>query len=1026
MQKKKLTPLQIVGHILHTGILAVLAVVMAVLLFAANVILPSYARMINAMLGYKKSWDNSKVQTEGLDLDYNTADYTADTIGDAEKDLTDRIDNEGVVLLKNDGALPLAEDTTVSLFSANSKQNVGAGLMGGGSPLNTALTERGLNVNETLWNFYTQGAGAGYGLASGSIGYGDAEDFRINECPLSVMQGESGLLDSVQGTTPVYILKRVAGEGRDMPHSMYNHAASEEDKVRSYLEPDSTEREILQYLNDNYDNTVLIVNSNAALELDWLADYPNIKSVLYAPTIGAAMADVLTGKVSPSGRTVDTFAADASASPAAQNFGDYAYYDENGSITKYNYVTYEEGIYVGYRYYETRYEDVVLDQGNAGDYDYAGEVVYPFGYGLSYTTFDWSDFKADWSGDTCTAQVTVTNTGDMAGKDVVELYVQSPYTDYDKANGVEKPAVELVGYGKTSELAPGASETVSVTFTKDQLKAYDASGAKTYILDAGDYYITAAKNAHDAINNVLAAKGKTVADGMTADGDAAFATVYTPANTETDTTTYAVDSRTGAAVTNQLDAAKGDAGYLTRSDWAGTFPKPDGEPSDVISTWGNEINGTDADGKPASYQYKKTAGAELVAQLDSTDSGNPTVGDTYEDEIVYGADNGLSLIDLRGKSYDDPMWNDLLDQLTADDYYNIITCSGYGVPAINSVGKPFVIDADTASGLIYGGTGTMFPNMMTLAQTWNQDLAQEYGTMIGNEAVIGGCDGWYAPSMNIHRTPFSGRNGEYYSEDPFLSGTVASKEVYGAATKGLYAYIKHFAFNDQENHRGDRDGQYGAATWLNEQSAREIYLKPFEMCMKLDDVTLNYVEKQADGSYKNATTTIPAALGVMTAFNRVGATWTGGSYALITGILRTEWGFNGAVITDNANTGVFMGGQQMIEAGGDMKLTYVKNSARWDDFDKDNAETYHYAREALHHVLYTTANTKAMNGAMPGSIYKDGPQVSTTVRTVVNILCTLLLILLAYRVFRVWKPSKRKLAKMEAKAAKKAAKKANT
>ena len=333
MQKKKLTPLQIVGHILHTGILAVLAVVMAVLLFAANVILPSYARMINAMLGYKKSWDNSKVQTEGLNLDYNTADYTADTIGDAEKDLTDRINNEGVVLLKNDGALPLAEDTTVSLFSANSKQNVGAGLMGGGSPLNTALTERGLNVNETLWNFYTQGAGAGYGLASGSIGFGDAEDFRINECPLSVMQGESGLLDSVQGTTPVYILKRVAGEGRDMPRSMYNHAASEEDKVRSYLEPDSTEREILQYLNDNYDNTVLIVNSNAALELDWLADYPNIKSVLYAPTIGASMADILTGKVSPSGRTVDTFAADASASPAAQNFGDYAYYDENGNIT---------------------------------------------------------------------------------------------------------------------------------------------------------------------------------------------------------------------------------------------------------------------------------------------------------------------------------------------------------------------------------------------------------------------------------------------------------------------------------------------------------------------------------------------------------------------------------------------------------------------------------------------------------------------------------------------------------------------
>ena len=336
MQKKKLTPLQIVGHVLHTAILGVLAVVMAVLLFAANVILPGYARMVNAMLGYKKSWDNSKVQTDGLNLDYNTSDYTADNIGAAEADLTDRINSEGVVLLKNDGGLPLAEGTTVSLFSANSNQNAGAGLMGGGTPLNTALASHGLNVNETLWNFYSAGAGAGYGLASGSISFGDAEDFRINECPLSVLQGESGLLDSVQGTTPVYVLKRVAGEGRDMPRSMYNHADTQEDKVRSYLEPDTTEREILQYLNDNYDNTVLIINSNAALELDWLADYPNIKSVLYAPTIGASMADILTGKVSPSGRTVDTFAADASASPAAQNFGDYAYYDENGNITKYN------------------------------------------------------------------------------------------------------------------------------------------------------------------------------------------------------------------------------------------------------------------------------------------------------------------------------------------------------------------------------------------------------------------------------------------------------------------------------------------------------------------------------------------------------------------------------------------------------------------------------------------------------------------------------------------------------------------
>ena len=302
----------------------------------------------------------------------------------------------------------------------------------------------------------------------------------------------------------------------------------------------------------------------------------------------------------------------------------------------------------------------------------------------------------------------------------------------------------------------------------------------------------------------------------------------------------------------------------------------------------------------------------------------------------------------------------------------------------------------------------------------NRYLVEKVGIAVAEEMEEFHIDLWLAPGLNIQRNPLCGRNFEYYSEDPFLSGTVASKEVYGAATKGLYAYIKHFAFNDQENHRGDREGQYGAATWLNEQSAREIYLKPFEMCMKLDDITLNYVEKQADGSYQNAETTIPAAMGVMTAFNRIGATWTGGSYALITGILRTEWGFNGAVITDNANTGVFMLGQQMIEAGADMKLTYDTSAARWDNYDANDPETYHYAREALHHVLYTTANTKAMNHAMPGSVYKDGPQIATVVRTVVNILCTLLLVFFAYRIFRVWKPSKRKLAKLEAKAAAKA------
>jgi len=1019
MQKKKLTPWQVAGHILHTTILSILAILMAAILVLANTLLPTYGRMLNEIIGYKQSW---KTPAEGnnLDLEYSKADYSsADEIKAAQQKLNEQIVGEGTVMLKGDTEhLPYAAGTKFSLFSHSSVDYLVGGYMGSGVSLKSALESRGFTVNDALWNFYSTGNGKTYTRGTGSINFGAAEDFRLNECPIDVITGEAGLTDTFADTTAVFVLSRVVGEGRDMPRSMYNHTDILEDKPKSYLEPDSVELGIIDYLNKNFKDVVVLINSPSVMETGWVENYENIHTVLYTGLPGSyglnAVADILAGNVNPSGHLVDTAAYDAFSSPAAQNYGSYYYFDEEGNITPYTYLNYAEGIYVGYKYYETRYEDAVMKSGNAGDYDYRKTVQYPFGYGLSLTTFDWKDYTATWSGDTCTVSVTVTNTGDVAGKEVVQVYAQSPYTEYDKENGVEKASVELVGYAKTSILEPGASETVTATFDKEQLKSYDANKAKTYILDAGDYYITAAEDAHKAVNNILAAKGYTVADGMTEDGNADLTAVYT--QPKFDAATYAVDTKTDTEITNRFDAARGDFTLLTRSDWTGTFPKPDGEPSDVISTWGNEINGTDADGNPASYQYKKTADAALVAQLDSADSGNPTVGDTYSDTITYGAKNGLSLIDLRGKSYDDPMWNDLLDQLTAEDYYNIITCSGYGVPAIDSVGKPFVIDADTASGLIYGGTGAMFPNMMTLAQTWNQDLALEYGTMIGNEAVIGGCDGWYAPSMNIHRTPFSGRNGEYYSEDPFLSGTVASKEVYGAATKGLYAYIKHFAFNDQENHRGDREGQYGAATWLNEQSAREIYLKPFEMCMKLDDITLNYVEKQADGSYQNAETTIPAAMGVMTAFNRIGATWTGGSYALITGILRTEWGFNGAVITDNANTGVFMLGQQMIEAGADMKLTYDTSAARWDNYDANDPETYHYAREALHHVLYTTANTKAMNHAMPGSVYKDGPQIVTVVRTVVNVLCTLLLVFFAYRIFRVWKPSKRKLAKLEAKA----------
>ena len=952
---------------------AVLAVALVAVVVAANTVLPKFNQIINSYFGVEQSWDNSDANTDGLDLTYNKADYDRGSIAEAEKTLDKEISGEGYVLLKNDGSLPLSQGTTLSFVSGNSRDfgvkaksmlETTLGIEGGSTDaLTPAMEQAGFSVNKTLTDFYANGKGKDYVMGPGSVSYGDDEDFSINECPLSVMR-DAGVLDSMENTTPVFVLKRVAGEGRDMPRSMYNHAASAEDKAKSYLEPDSTELEILQYLNDNFDNTVLVVNSNAAVELDWLADFPNIKSVLIVPTTGTygaeSLANILSGAVNPSGRTVDTYAADASASPAAQNFGDYQYLDESGNLTKYNYVSYEEGIYVGYRYYETRYEDAVLGQGNAGDFNYDSEVCYPFGYGLSYTTFDWSGFATSWSGKTCTATVTVTNTGDVAGKDVVELYAQSPYTDYDRANGVEKPAVELVAFAKTKLLEPGESQTVTVTFDESQLAAYDRNAARTWVLDAGTYYVTTAHNAHDAANNVLAAKGASVA------GNKSLADTYVPANTDVDVTTYANDSLTGEAVTNHLDDAAGDVTYLTRADWEGTFPMHDGEPTSQVSTWGNEINGEDG----VSYTYGKVASADLLAKLDSTDSGNPDVK-AWEGDLTYGADNGLSLIDLRGLDYTDPLWDKLLDQLTPEDYNLMIARAGYGTDYVASVDKPAGTDADSTSGWSWGGTGMTFCNPMTVAQTWNQELAYRLGNMIGNESLLGGATGWYAPAMNIHRTPYSGRNGEYFSEDSFLSGAMASQEVKGAAEKGVYTMMKHFAFNEQENHRGDRNGQYSMATWMNEQSARELYLKPFEMCMKVGDVDLNYLKQKADGTYENATRKIRACQGMMTAFNRIGSTWVGGSWELLSGIVRGEWGFDGWIITDNADTGVFMDAEQMIEAGGDAKLTTQDQSSMW-SFDSGDAVSYRYARESLHHLLYTMANGHSMNGAMHGSKFVSG------------------------------------------------------
>lgn len=1000
-----------VGRVVKSVVKAALALMLSAAMVGVNVIIPRLGmitRIANNMLGYSQSWTTPS-GAEDLDAEYYKSDFTAEQLAQAQHDMDVQIASEGFVLLKNDDAtMPFKEGTTFSFFSENAKnltatQSLLSGYIStsGDEDLLTASFEAvGLHVNPTLMEFYTTGDGSGHNMGPGSINFGAAEDFTIDECPLSELQAADGVLESTKDTVPVFVLRRAVGEGRDMPRSMYNHASNPEDQAKSYLEPDTTELEILQYLNDTYDQVVLIVNSANAFELDWVANFPNIKSVVFVPNTGTAgiegLAGIFAGTVNPSGHTVDTFVADALASPAGKNYGDFEFTDEDGNPVGYNYVSYLEGIYVGYRYYETRYEDSVLGQGNAGDFAYDDEVVYPFGHGLSYTSFEWSDFDVTWDDlKSITAKVTVTNIGDVAGKDVVQLYAQAPYTDYDKEHGVEKASVALVAYGKTNELAPGQSQTLELAIDPALLASFDARGAGTYIIEDGTYYITAGRDAHDAVKNVLAAKGQDVGGNVSLVDSHELAIDSKKALKDeptVDATTFSTDAYSGEKIKAVLAFAAPEGTQLTRADWTGTFPKSDGTPIDgYVSEWGGDINATDADGNPVSYVWGKVATAELLEQLESHESLNPVDDATITAEPVYSASNGKTLIEVRGLAYDDPAWDELLDQLSPADYQEIVGHSGYGSEYLDSVGKPFVIDADTAAGLIYGTPngrgGYLFCSSVVMAQTYNQQLAESYGRLLASAANLSGTSGamgWYAPSMNIHRTPFNGRAAEYYSEDPYVSGTVAAHQMHGAAELGLYSTIKHFAFNDQENHRGDGGIDKAVSTWLGEQAAREIYLRPFELCMHAPDVEETYYTLAEDGTYTLNTREQRSCQGIMTAFNRVGATWTGGCWPLLTELVRNEWGFDGFIITDSANALCpAFNESQMIRAGGD---AFLKSNVNTYLFNMADPAEYHYAREALHHLLYTTANSRAMNGAVPGSAYKNGMQPLDKLRLAVNLI----------------------------------------
>ncbi len=872
--------------------------------------------------------------------------------------------NGSVLLLNRDEVLPLSGSEKVSLFGTSSAKFVYGGTGSGGmnnanaTTLKDALEQDGFTVNPTMWAFYTTGAGSKYGLkdAAGSLNnyiFNNAE-FAVNEVPQSEYTNAEWDSVAQYGDAAIVVIGRVCGEGKDLP------VVGASDANGNMLSISQEERDLLAKLaslkaDGSISKIIVLLNTANAVELDILnpavcgEDY-GIDACLWVGEVGQsgirAIGDLLNGNVNPSGRLVDTYCYDNTTSPAVQNayVTSYTNAAEAGlSFAKTNneyYVVYQEGIYVGYRYYETRYEDVVLGNEKAGDYDYAGTVAFPFGYGLNYSYLTYSALSMKENGDKFDFSVDVTNPSGRDAKESVLIYMQSPYTEYDRENGIEKAAVELVGFTKV-DVPAGKTVTANVSVPKSEMRTYDANGAKTYIVDEGNYYFATGNGAHEALNNILALKAEKndTANGtvntalMTAAGRSDLASSY--AQGKQDTTTYAT-SATGFAITNQLDHGdlnkfdadpENDIVYLTRADWEGTMPK------------------ADLSGNAYKAAVQMAANDELVKQLntiiDSTGEGTmPTLGKEGELTLAHfigiPLDGSITLQD--GSKY---TWDDLLDQVKFNEMAKLIGQTYHATATVKSVGKPATKDENGPQGitatLTGGSSSTSYTSEDIMAASFDPAIAEAVGRSIGNDCLMANrkaYSGIYGPGANIHRTPYSGRNFEYYSEDPFISGKTCAAETAGIQSKGVYVYNKHFAFNDQET------GRDGICVWTNEQAAREIYLQAFEYPI-------------ADAN----------AYCVMTSFNRLGAIWAGGDYNLITNILRNEWGMPGFALTDFSNNNNFMDVVQGLLAGGDG--WDCNDAAKWTEKLKtyeNDPQVVTAMREATKHILYTVANSNAMNG----------------------------------------------------------------
>lgn len=825
----------------------------------------------------------------------------SDETNEEAAEVAEEIMEDGIVLLKNESLLPLNETKKLNIFGWESINPAYGGAGSGGIndlydivSLNQGLENAGFSINQELVDFYNN-----YGADNPEMSI-QKQSWTLPEPPVDTYSDELIKSAKEYSDVAVVVLSRKAGEGHndipmDVRKAAYDNNSDEYDDFpegEHYLQLSQTERDMVDMVCSNFDNVIVVYNGANQFELGFADEYPQIKSVVWCPGTGNvgfnALGKVFSGEVNPSGKTPDTFIYDMTTAPwwnnaektEYTNLADMAVEGMNaGTAQVYApaFTNYVEGIYVGYKYYETAAQE--------GAIDYDKTVQYPFGYGLSYTEFEQKMGELEEKDGQISVDVEVTNTGDVAGKDVVEVYYKPPYTN----GGIEKSSANLIEFAKTDLLQPGESQTVTVTFSIEDMASYDENNAKAYVLEKGDYVISINSDSHTVLDQ------KT----YTADKDVVYKGENKRASDDT-------------AATNVFEDAKGDITYLSRADHFANYEEATAAPASA------EL------GEPYVSEYHLNSNFDKTTYLNDEDV-MPTTG----------ADNGLTLADMRDADYDDPRWEKLLDQLTVDEMANMIAMAGYQTAAMDSVGKVATLDFDGPAAINnnFTGVGSIgFPIEVVVASTWNKELAQAWGECMGKISQEMGAEGWYAPGMNTHRTAFGARNYEYFSEDGVLAGNMGAKAVEGARKYGVYSYIKHFALYEGNAKM--------VSVWSNEQAIREIYLKPFEISVKQG-----------------------GANAVMVSWSFLGDKWTGESSNLMNTVLRDEWGFRGMALTDffRNNGHGFMNADAALANGVDAMLSTF-NGEENNVANPEHPTSVLQMRNACKNVMYTVVSSWAYDG----------------------------------------------------------------